>query len=244
MLHTGAQNDSVAFVCCAHTHTAERETRSLALNLAYIFLLLGCDLLKWMQAERDEAERRSKQTTEQKGSGDEQKKKKKKEFAQIAKLTGDSDGDVASGSGNESERALANLFVPPPSFLSSTTPVLYLSPSLSWLLLLLCGCCGSLRNSKLVVELCKNHTHTHTHAERQTHTHELRHSISLFPSSLSCRICWHWNSFFFRHCPPLLGLEVNLVALPPRAWPLISSFKRFSSCSLFLFVAWQPIENS
>lgn len=84
------------------------------------------------------------------------KKKEKKEFAQIAKLT----GDVASGSGNESERALANLFVPPPSFLSSTTPVLYLSPSLSWLLLL-CGCCGSLRNSKLVVELCKNHTHTH-----------------------------------------------------------------------------------
>lgn len=88
------------------------------------------------------------------------KKKKKKEFSQIAKLTGDSDGDVASGSGNESERALANLFLPPPSFLSSTTPVLYLSPSLSWLLLL-CGCCGSLRNSKLVVELCKNHTHTH-----------------------------------------------------------------------------------
>lgn len=121
-----------------------------------------------MQAERDEAERRSKQTTEQKGSGDEQKKKEKKEFAQIAKLTGDSDGDVASGSGNESERALANLFVPPPPFLSSTTPVLYLSPSLSWLLLLLCGCCGSLRNSKLVVELCKNHTHTH--AKRQTHT--------------------------------------------------------------------------
>lgn len=91
-----------------------------------------------------------------------QKKKERKEFAQIAKLTGDSDGDgdVASGSGNESERALANLFVPLPSFLSSTTPVLYLSPSLSWLLLL-CGCCGSLRNSKLVVELCKNHTHTH-----------------------------------------------------------------------------------
>lgn len=38
------------------------------------------------------------------------KKKEKKEFAQIAKLTGDSDGDVASGSDNESERALANLF--------------------------------------------------------------------------------------------------------------------------------------
>lgn len=106
------------------------------------------------------------------------KKKKKKEFAQIAKLTGDSDGDVASGSGNESERALANLFVPPPSFLSSTTPVLYLSPSLSWLLLLLCGCCGSLRNSKLVVELCKNHTHTHMHKDKLTH--ELRHFISLF----------------------------------------------------------------
>lgn len=81
--------------------------------------------------------------------------KKKKEFAQIAKLTGD--GDVASGSGNESERALANLFTPTPPFLTQRL-LFSISLCLGFFCVLLCG---SLRNSKLVVELCKNHT---THA--------------------------------------------------------------------------------
>lgn len=115
--------------CLLCTHTYTRERAALSIWHTYSFFL-DCDLLKWMQAQE------SRQTggagkAQQANNGAKGKRRwtKKKEFAQIAKLTGD--GDVASGSGNESERALANLFTPHSPFSDTTTPVLYLSISLS-----------------------------------------------------------------------------------------------------------------